>query len=102
MLEVIKLSKAMADENRLRITALIARKKEACVCEISDTLKLSQPLVSRHLKQLKEADVLESHKEGKWTLYAIHTNPTPLLQSYLRALRELRSSLPAITSCIKR
>ena len=102
MLEVIKLSKAMADENRLHITALIAREKEACVCEISDTLKLSQPLVSRHLKQLKEAGVLESRKEGKWILYAIAANPIPLLQSYLRTLVELGSSLPTITSCIKR
>ena len=100
--ELVTLSKAMSDLNRLKIVALIAREKELCVCELSDTLKLSQPLVSRHLKQLKMAHVLESHKEGKWSIFTIHHNPSPLLKSYLQELTKEDKQTTTIMRCSTR
>ncbi|MCF6243779.1 MAG: metalloregulator ArsR/SmtB family transcription factor [Sulfurovum sp.] len=81
--EIAVLSKAMSDSNRVKIVTLIQRDKKVCVCEICDTLALSQPLVSRHLKQLKNANVLDSYKEGKWVMYVITQNKSHLLQHYL-------------------
>ncbi len=100
--ELLLLSKAMSDENRLKIVALIAREKELCVCEICDTLELSQPLVSRHLKQLKAATILEDHKEGKWRVYTIVTTPTPLLKAYLISLEPIAQTLKPLCTCATR
>jgi len=100
--ELLLLSKAMSDENRLKIVALIAREKELCVCEICDTLELSQPLVSRHLKQLKAAKVLESHKAGKWMMYSIFTSPSDLLTAYLKSLEKEAEVLCPVCSCSMR
>jgi len=100
--ELLLLSKAMSDENRLKIVALIAREKELCVCEICDTLELSQPLVSRHLKQLKAAKVLESHKAGKWMMYRIVSSPTAVLSAYLDVLKKEAEVLGQVRSCSMR
>lgn len=97
--EIIVISKAFSDLNRLNIVALIHRENELCVCEISDTLKLSQPLVSRHLKQLRNANILESHKDGKWIVYSINTTPSKLLQNYLKAIEPFEKDFPKIVSC---
>ena len=99
MEELLLLSKAMSDLNRLKIITLIQREKKLCVCEISDTLGLSQPLVSRHLKQLKEAKAVENHKEGKWMIYAIYAEPSALLERYLQELKAQERSLATLTIC---
>ena len=96
---LVSFSKAMADSNRLKILTLIQREQQLCVCELCDTLKLSQPLVSRHLKQLKAVNVLESHKEGKWMIYRITSEPNPLLLSYLTQLEPLGRELGEIVGC---
>lgn len=97
--QLVQLSKAMSDLNRLKILTLIQRETSLCVCELSDTLDLSQPLVSRHLKQLKEIGVLESHKEGKWTIYSITKAPSLLLNCYLKTVIPYEKNLGAVVSC---
>jgi ArsR family transcriptional regulator len=99
---LILYAKAFSDLNRLNILALIHREKELCVCEISDTLKLSQPLVSRHLKQLKEANILDSHKDGKWIVYSIVSTPSKVLQAYIEELQGLEADLANIVTCTSR
>lgn len=56
---------------RLRATILIKHFKELCVCELIHALELQQPVVSRHLSQLKAAGLLESRKSGLWVYYRI-------------------------------
>ena len=95
-------SKSFSDINRLKIIALIDREKELCVCEISDTLSIAQPLVSRHLKQLRKAGIVQSRQEGKWMIYRIHSQPTKILQAYLEELKAFEKGLHEIVSCSKR
>ena len=102
MEHLLQISKAFSDLNRINITTLIQREKELCVCEICDTLKLSQPLVSRHLKQLKEANILQSHQDGKWIIYQITEKTTGLLDKYLEELKKNESKLPKIVGCVTR
>ena len=100
MEKLVQIAKAFSDTNRILIVALILRDKEVCVCEICDTLELSQPLVSRHLKQLKEAHIVQSHKEGKWQIYtAVDTTDNPLLHAWFDTCREQAGSLPLTCSC---
>lgn len=65
------LFKALADEIRLKILhSLFA--KESCVSELTESLALSQSLVSHHLKILKVARLVESRREGHRICYALH------------------------------
>lgn len=62
--------KAAGEETRLRILALF-RSGELTVSELVNVLRQSQPRVSRHLKLLCEAGLLERHREGTWIFYRL-------------------------------
>ena len=102
MEEIVRIAKAMSDRHRVEIVTLIQREGEVCVCELCDTLRLSQPLVSRHLKQLREAGIVTAKKEGKWMVYRITQTPSKVLATLLDALRENEKILPAIVTCDSR
>lgn len=68
MEKTICLLKSVADVNRLRIINLLDQ-KEMCVCELSHVLGITQPSVSRHLKKMREAHLLDCKKDGFWTTY---------------------------------
>ena len=61
---------ALADPTRLRILALL-RQMELSVGELAQVLGQSQPRVSRHLKILADAGVLERRKEGSWVFLTL-------------------------------
>lgn len=65
--------KALADPARLRLLSLIAAHddREACVCDLTEPLGLSQPTVSHHLKVLTDAGFLTRDKRGAWAYYAL-------------------------------
>jgi ArsR family transcriptional regulator, arsenate/arsenite/antimonite-responsive transcriptional repressor len=72
--EILKLKeflKIISDTNRLRILCLLT-KKELCVCEIFEALKLPQNLVSHHLAKLKGLSLVEERKEGTFIIYSIN------------------------------
>jgi len=76
--------KALSDDTRLRIVNLLLQ-REFCVCEIQDILRMSEPRISRHLKILKDAGLIECRKEGKWYFYKIlHSNNNRELFNYLK------------------
>jgi ArsR family transcriptional regulator, arsenate/arsenite/antimonite-responsive transcriptional repressor len=60
-----RLFKALGDPARVKILNLLTTGGEgACVCDLTDTLGLSQPTVSHHLKRLTEAGLLRRHRVG--------------------------------------
>jgi ArsR family transcriptional regulator, arsenate/arsenite/antimonite-responsive transcriptional repressor len=65
--------KALADPARLRLLSLVAAHAdgEACVCDLTEPLGLSQPTVSHHLKVLVDAGLLTRDKRGVWAYYAL-------------------------------
>jgi DNA-binding transcriptional ArsR family regulator len=65
-----KLFKTLSDPVRLDILEFL-RDGEKCVCEIIPHVKLIQPVVSRHLKILKECGVVSYRKDGNKRLYSI-------------------------------
>lgn len=71
--ELARLLKAVADPARLQLLALLRSKEncEACVCDLTEPLELSQPTVSHHLKVLVDAGIVTSEKRGYWTWYSI-------------------------------
>lgn len=65
--------KALAEPTRLRLVSLIAGHDgaEACVCDLTAPVGLTQPTVSHHLKILVEAGLLERAQRGKWAYYRL-------------------------------
>lgn len=74
-----QLFKALADPHRVRIVNLLANAGEpVCVCDITETVGLSQPTISFHLKKLVASGLLDREKRGTWAYYSL--NPTALNQ----------------------
>ncbi|MEV4947718.1 metalloregulator ArsR/SmtB family transcription factor [Streptomyces sp. NPDC053755] len=65
--------KAMADQTRLQIVHLIDQSPagELCVCDLTESLDLAQPTVSRHLKILTTAGLLRREQRGTWAWFSI-------------------------------
>lgn len=65
--------KAVAEPTRLRLLSLVAAHQgaEACVCDLTDPVGLTQPTVSHHLKVLVDAGLLEREKRGVWAYYRL-------------------------------
>ncbi len=70
-MEPVNFYKALADETRLKSLLLIQQQQELCVCELTTALNLSQPKISRHLAQLRNAGLLQARKHGQWVYYRI-------------------------------
>src|SRR5688572_5347132 len=88
---VAGLLKALGDEARLRLVALLAG-GELCVCHLQSATGLSQPNVSRHLAVLRAAGVVESRRAGSWVHYRLARQVDPARQ---RVLESLLGALPA-------
>jgi ArsR family transcriptional regulator, arsenate/arsenite/antimonite-responsive transcriptional repressor len=71
--DLARVLKALADPVRLRLVSMIAAHDggEACVCELTEPLGLSQPTISHHLKILTDAGILTRDKRGVWAWYAL-------------------------------
>ena len=68
----IRVMKALSDPNRVKVMKMLGN-RHLCVCEITTILGLAQPTVSKHLKVLEEAGLVESWKEGSWVNYRLPT-----------------------------
>ena len=66
--------KALAEPARLRLLSLLmaAPDGEACTCELTEPLALSQPTVSHHFKKLAEAGLVTGERRGVWTYYRVN------------------------------
>ena len=68
----VKISKALADENRYKIFKTIANEGEIVCKKITDFFTLSQPTISHHLKILMECGLVEARKEGQWSYFSVN------------------------------
>jgi ArsR family transcriptional regulator, arsenate/arsenite/antimonite-responsive transcriptional repressor len=65
--------KALADPTRLRLVSMAAAHEggEACVCDLTEPLGLTQPTISHHLKILVDAGIFTREKRGVWAYDAL-------------------------------
>jgi ArsR family transcriptional regulator len=90
--------RALADDNRLRILTRL-RKGEQCVCTLVDALDCAQPLLSHHLRVLKEAGLVVDRREGRWTYYAINDQTVETIERFLCDLRGPVGPKPVSRPC---
>jgi ArsR family transcriptional regulator len=68
--------KALGDPTRVRLLSLIAASPdgEACICDLTEPVGLSQPTVSHHMKQLVAAGLATREQRGRWAYYRVVTD----------------------------
>lgn len=71
--ELATVFKALSDPVRLRLLSSIASRAgmEACVCDLSEGIDLTQPTISHHLKVLRSAGLLTSERRASWVYYRV-------------------------------
>jgi ArsR family transcriptional regulator len=77
MFEFMNITKALADENRVRILLALNGRDELCVCQLNDMLQLAPSTVSKHLFILRNARLVNSRKEGRWMYYGLNKEGAP-------------------------
>lgn len=86
--KVEKISKALADPNRLHILKLLHKNQNCMYCsDINEIIDLAQPSVSHHLKQLTDAELIFAEKEGREVKYSINNKMLDQYVNFLSALK---------------
>jgi len=83
MKEIIKAFKALSDPTRLRIFLLLMD-RDLCVCELTFVLNMEQSRVSHQLRLLRDADLVEDKRDGRWIIYGIPRSVKENLAPFVR------------------
>lgn len=85
-----RISKALADPNRIMIIKEVKKKKDALYCcDIDEFIDLSQPSICHHLKLLTDTEILIPEKEGRYVKYALNNS---LIEEYIDFLYSLKTT----------
>ena len=84
MKKLIEFFKAMGEDTRVKIIDMLLN-EEMCICELIEELGLSQSAVSHHVKILKQAELVNDRRDGKWTYYSINV---PGFEKHLKSMQE--------------
>ncbi|HXR03154.1 MAG TPA: metalloregulator ArsR/SmtB family transcription factor [Verrucomicrobiae bacterium] len=90
MRDFMAITRALADPNRVRIL-LALRRRELCVCQITELFGLAFSTVSKHLSVLHQAGLIQSRKSERWVYYRLPGKSAPL--AVRQALDWVRKSL---------
>jgi len=94
--------KALSDPNRVKIIKLL-QQKSMCVCELRAALQIAQPSVSKHLKILEEADLVDYQKDGLWVNYYLTDGKkSPYAASVLGNLKHWLEDDPEIVDLVQK
>jgi ArsR family transcriptional regulator len=87
--------RALCDGTRLQIVNQLGQ-GECCQCEINEKLGIAQPLLSFHMKVLREAGFVRERRRGRWVFYSLRREPITELETFLS---ELNDACTASTCC---
>lgn len=98
----LNITKALSDENRVRIL-LALREGELCLCHLIEMLGLAPSTVSKHVEILRQAGFLNLRKEGRWHFYCRTGREAPaMVREAVRWLDRSLADDPAIRTDTKR
>ena len=93
--EMERLFKALGDATRLRILGLLLA-GEVCVCDIHESLRISQPKASRHLAYLRRSGMVETRRDGLWIHYRLASPSDPVLHAITEAVRHALTHMKVV------
>ncbi len=88
--DVAAFFKALSEPVRLRIIYLMLQRGELCVCDIVDSLTVSQSVVSRHLAYLRNQGLVSTRRDGVWVYYEL-ISPSSFVGDVLTAFNQMAS-----------
>lgn len=81
MADIVKMLKALSDENRFTIFNIVL-KGETCACELLKELDIAQPTLSRHMKVLVDSGLIRARKDAQWMRYSVNREALSELVAY--------------------
>lgn len=93
MRKIVQRFKALSDETRLRILALLIN-GEMCVCDLMAILDLPQSTVSRHLAYLRNSGWVQGRRQGVWMYYRLADDGEPFAGDLRELLQRHLTDLP--------
>lgn len=98
----LKVMKALSDPNRVKIIKMLQHRM-MCVCEIQAALDVAQPTVSKHMKILEEAGLVDHKKDGLWVNYYLtEGGSNPYGASLLGNLRHWLDEDPEVFEVVEK
>ena len=98
----IKVMKALSDPNRVKIIKMLQHKM-MCVCEMQEALQVAQPTVSKHLRLLEDAGLVNFHKDAIWVNYYLSDGASsPYVATVLGNLRHWLEDDPEVSELVER
>jgi DNA-binding transcriptional ArsR family regulator len=79
---------ALADPSRRTVLEAL-RQRPATVTELAERLPIARPGVSRHLRVLREAGLVEVHQDAQWRVYSLRPGPLAEVDAWLTPYRAL-------------
>ena len=102
MKKFLKVMKGLSDPNRIKIVKLL-QQKVMCVCELQAALGIAQPSVSKHLRILEEAGLVDFQKDGLWVNYYLSDgNHSPYAASLLGNIKHWLNDDPQVAELVKK
>ena len=102
MKKFTEVMKALSDPNRVKILKILQH-RSMCVCELREALQVSQPTVSKHLKVLERAGLVNSKKDGLWVDYFLADgSESPSAGSLLGNLRHWMENDAEVSRLVNR
>ena len=83
--EIARIFKALSDENRILILKQL-QSGEKCGCELLETLKITQPTLSHHMRILCGCGVVKGRREGKWMYYSVDCDGVKTVRTLMQGV----------------
>lgn len=97
--ELADIFKALGDETRLKIVALLLLHGELCVCDLEHVIGATQSKTSRHLRYLLNAGVVKDRREGVWAFYRLAGDSDDRIKLLRATLKKLLT--PELTQSLE-
>ena len=81
--DYVHIFKALSDETRLNIICQLRGGEELCACNILESLSITQPTLSHHMKTLTACGLVRSRKDGNWMRYTLGRERLTEIQLFL-------------------
>ena len=91
--EYLMVIKSLSESTRIRILALLQQARQVCVSDMVDVLQESQYNISRHLKVLKKAGLVEGCRKGRWIYYQLSQSEIHFKNALLKAISHISSDV---------
>ncbi|SMC99674.1 ArsR/SmtB family transcription factor [Sporomusa malonica] len=100
MENLVTIFKVLGDESRLKIVKMLLG-KELCVCDILDAFETekTQPVISHHLKTLKNAGLVSDSRDGKWIYYSLTPKAFEVVGNFISEIKPELYSKERVAPC---